>query len=365
VEFKDSPYCTPEPHGVRLGRLQTGSGFLVIALLSAATPAISDQNPTASSTPLLAFAETQQYEPIPDEAATRSDLRQAEFALQRQPVPTNDCAKTLGAARFGNLWSELGDAHANRGERRPASIAFRRALECAPRDASAYMDLAAELQALGERGEARAVLQRGLRLAPDEPGLLRQLGRLEFVERNWQAAITQFERASKFIDTEREALYNEILYHLAYRRSGLAQPPALQRKRPDADENEAAEDGDPETDDDTDWPRAILEALRGKRDEQALLDRARDEDDYYISIQERLCEALFYIGQERMARGDIDAARRYFAATANTRVLYYIEHDMALAELANLRTNSAERASEQRNSTTGPATGRSRWSRSR
>jgi tetratricopeptide (TPR) repeat protein len=343
VGCKDSPHCTLEPHGVRVGCPRTAAALLTIALLSAETTAVSKENRAARPTPLLAFAETQQYEPIPDEAATRSQLREAQFALQRRQIPTNDCAKTLGAARFGDLWSQLGNAHANRGERRAASIAFKRALECVPRDASSYMDLAAELQALGEREEARAILLRGLRLAPDEPGLMRQLGRLEFVERNWPAAILQFERASKFIDTEREALYNEILYHLAHRRNGIAQPPLLQRKRPGAGETETEDGADPETDDDTDWPRAVLEALRGKRDEQALLERARNEGDYYISVQERLCEALFYVGQERMSQGDTDAARRYFAATVNTRVLYYIEHDLALAELASLRAASQTR----------------------
>jgi lipoprotein NlpI len=55
------------------------------------------------------------------------------------------------------------------------------------------------------------------------------------------------------------------------------------------------------------------------------------------STDERLCEALFYVGEEYWARGDTGVARDYFAALVNLRVLYFLEHGLALAEIAHLR----------------------------
>ena len=43
------------------------------------------------------------------------------------------------------------------------------------------------------------------------------------------------------------------------------------------------------------------------------------------------------MGQLRLAKGEADTARRYFAATVNLKVLYFIEHHMALAEIAKMQ----------------------------
>jgi len=55
------------------------------------------------------------------------------------------------------------------------------------------------------------------------------------------------------------------------------------------------------------------------------------------STDERLCEALFYVGEEYWARGQPEVARDYFAALVNIRVLFFVEHGIALAEIARLR----------------------------
>jgi lipoprotein NlpI len=49
-----------------------------------------------------------------------------------------------------------------------------------------------------------------------------------------------------------------------------------------------------------------------------------------------LCEALYYVGEEYWARGQPDVAREYFAAVVNIKVVGFIEHGMALAEIARL-----------------------------
>jgi lipoprotein NlpI len=46
---------------------------------------------------------------------------------------------------------------------------------------------------------------------------------------------------------------------------------------------------------------------------------------------------LFYVGEAYWARGQLDVARDYFTALVNIRVIYFLEHGLALAEIAKLR----------------------------
>ena len=63
-----------------------------------------------------------------------------------------------------------------------------------------------------------------------------------------------------------------------------------------------------------------------------------DEDNAQpnTTTDERLCEALFYVGEAYWARGQLDVARDYFAALVNIKVIYFLEHGLALAEIAKL-----------------------------
>ena len=67
--------------------------------------------------------------------------------------------------------------------------------------------------------------------------------------------------------------------------------------------------------------------------------RGDDEDNSQpnTSTDERLCEALFYVGEAYWARGQPEVARDYFAALVNIKVIYFLEHGLALAEIAKLR----------------------------
>jgi lipoprotein NlpI len=74
--------------------------------------------------------------------------------------------------------------------------------------------------------------------------------------------------------------------------------------------------------------------------EAAVLNAVKDEKNERRR-REVLVEALYYVGQLRLANGETDTARRYFAAAVNLKVLYFIEHQMALAELNKMRDRSA------------------------
>jgi lipoprotein NlpI len=89
------------------------------------------------------------------------------------------------------------------------------------------------------------------------------------------------------------------------------------------------------------WPQPLLLYMRGEYTEAELtvpVRRGDDEDNPQpnTSTDERLCEALFYVGEAYWARGQLDVARDYFAALVNIKVIYFLEHGLALAEIAKL-----------------------------
>jgi lipoprotein NlpI len=79
--------------------------------------------------------------------------------------------------------------------------------------------------------------------------------------------------------------------------------------------------------------------LQGDYTEEELVTPIREGDDEYanVSTDERLCEALYYVGEAHWAAGRPEVARDYFAAMVNLRVIHFIEHGLALAEIAKLR----------------------------
>ena len=91
------------------------------------------------------------------------------------------------------------------------------------------------------------------------------------------------------------------------------------------------------------WPQPLLLYMRGEYTEAELVGtHARGRRRTTIaqpntSTDERLCEALFYVGEAYWARGEPEVARDYFAALVNVKVIYFLEHGLALAEIAKLR----------------------------
>ncbi len=144
---------------------------------------------------------------------------------------------------------------------------------------------------------------------------------IAFIGERWPEAIEELRGLiARTVDVER-ATYWECFLWLAQRRSGLTSP-----------EDYAAELTD-------EWPRPILELLRGALTEEDVLDVVEDEGNENRQRQ-KLSEALYYVGQARLANGDAESARLYFTATVNLKVMFFLEHHLALAELAKMRDQS-------------------------
>jgi tetratricopeptide (TPR) repeat protein len=275
----------------------------------------------SSATPLLDYANGLDFDTPPHEAQYRTDIERAAQELASHPPPAQDCARTLGASRFTQLLEQLAVARAMLGDHAGAIDAYEKALGCAPRAAVLHARLAEELLDAGRLDEALATLNRGLAIAHDNYQLGTVMGRVEFLKEHWAGAIGWLRwsvQTATTLAAKDQALYWQCLLWLAQRRSGIAHPHLLDASPPE------------------DWPGPILDMLQGASSEEQLLAAVQAESDA-LRRREILCEALYYVGEQRLANGEAEQARRYFAATANLKVVYFIEHSMALAELAKMR----------------------------
>lgn len=312
---------TPDVPGSLTARFST-SALPVLGLLASASLAVAAQ---PSATPLLMFANDLRFETLPRVEDTRRQLEAAERALQRLPTLETNCATTLGAARFADLWTEVASARLLRGDHAGAALAYRKVLECRPRDPSAYHALAVAVAWSGDRAASRELILRGLELDPTNVHLRMHLAHLAFIDGRWHDAGRQLDAAIALESDPVRAEYHRILWWLAQRRSGADHPIVTTAAIP--------------SDELIDWPNPILRLLRGELTEMELLEELRAGTDQQ-QRQERLCEALYYVGQDRLARGEAETARLYFAAAVNVKVLDFVEDHLAQAELTNYRTTA-------------------------
>ena len=257
---------------------------------------------------------------IPDAPA----LRTAEHAIElAKPASGPECARSLGAASFAGLYSELARARAAVGDVIGAAEAYRQAHACRPREASYLRAIAEMLFDARDYAGARAAAREALAIEPRDIFSYRVLANIDYVEEKWADAVTRYRYVASSDPDRNRSAYGQIMYWLAQKRAGVAKPEFIARRRGEG------------------WPQPLIEYLRGEYSEAELVIPVRDGDDDYnappnTSTDERLCEALFYVGQVHWAEGRPDVARAYFAALVNLRIIYFIEHGMALAEIAKL-----------------------------
>jgi tetratricopeptide (TPR) repeat protein len=322
---------------------------LLATAAAAATPATSrpvgrDVEPAS---PLVALAATLDAATLPGQEGRLADLRAIEAELARTPGPDDECSQSLGAARFGALHSRLALARQALGDRRGAMDAWQRALDCDPRNPRHHVALGSLLLTFGDLEGTRARVERAARLGPRQPGLEELQARLAFVAGDWPDAIARAQRIATRLegstpagaaatsgddegamldpatgdasDGEQVAAFWRLLALLAQRRSGS---PVQDVPAPDlAPENR--------------WPAPLWRHVAGNLDERSIVAAIAAQD--AARRREMTCEALYYTAQLAFANGRHDEGRGRLARAVNLKVLYYVEHDMALAELARLR----------------------------
>lgn len=298
---------------------------LVLGLLGG-TAALAEE-PGQSERPLLVLArerEATRPRQHPD-AASISGLREAEHQREQARVPPDEeCAESLGAKRFAEIHAMVGAARQVEGDFLGAAAEYRRAIACRPRDADLHSALGAVLFDGRDYAGARAALDTALALDPRSVSINRLAGNLDFVEERWASAISRFRYVASSDPDRDQAGYGQLMYWLSQRRGGVPKPEFIARTPGEG------------------WPQPLLQFMRGELTEADLVGPIRDGDlevnrQPNTSTDERLCEALFYLGEEYWARGDPVTARDYFTALVNIKVLYFLEHGLALAEIAKLR----------------------------
>ncbi|HUQ09759.1 MAG TPA: tetratricopeptide repeat protein [Steroidobacteraceae bacterium] len=253
---------------------------------------------------------------------TAPDLRSAEHALRQAHPPADaDCARSLGASVFADLHSELAQAHEARGDFAAAAQDYRHALACAPRSVRVLNNLAQALFDARDFAGAREYVQRALAIDPRAVYLSHLAANIDFIEERWADAVTRFRYAAASEPDRTLAAYMQIMYWLAQRRGGVPSPELVARRHTDI------------------WPEPLLLYLQDQYTESELVARVREGEDEYATSgrDERLCEALYYVGEAHWAEGRRELARDYFAAAVNIKLIRFHEHGLAMAEIAKLR----------------------------
>jgi len=296
-------------------------------LLALPLAAIGAGDPASSPHPLLELARQRGPATMeePRGAPGAGELREAEHRLaQARPPALGECATSIGAAVYAALYSELAAARSSEGDFAGAAAELRKAHDCRPRDADILAQLASALFDARDFAGARAAIDASLAIEPRRVGSNRVAGNLDFVEERWADAMARFRYVASSDDDRVTAAYGQLMYWLAQRRAGVANPVFVERTPGKG------------------WPQPLLLYMKGEYTEGELIVPIEDGDSDSnnqpnTTTDERLCEALYYVGQAYWARGEPEVALDYFAALVNIKVLYFLEHGLALAEIAKLR----------------------------
>jgi lipoprotein NlpI len=279
-----------------------------------------------SAHPLLEFArERQPGITGPRAAPLSSGVRESRHALEQARVPpAAECAESVGASRFAELHADHAAALSGVGDFAGAAGAYRNALACRPRNADLHAALAGVLFDARDYAGARAAIEAALAIDGRSVSANRLAGNLDFVEERWADAVARFRYVAASDPDRQQAAYGQLMFWLAQARAGVAHPSYVERTPGEG------------------WPQPLLLYLRGEYTEAELLTPVKAGDDAdnsqpNTSTDERLCEALYYVGQAYWARGERKVALDYFTAVVNLRVIYFLEHGLALAEIAKLR----------------------------
>lgn len=85
------------------------------------------------------------------------------------------------------------------------------------------------------------------------------------------------------------------------------------------------------------WATSIVDFYLGKINEAAVVAALISDVQSQGQLNNRLCEAYFYLGKYHAAMGNDTTAANYFKLSLSTNVHEYVEHKYARIELANIR----------------------------
>lgn len=94
--------------------------------------------------------------------------------------------------------------------------------------------------------------------------------------------------------------------------------------------------------DDEKWSTSIVDFYLGKVDEAAVVASLIRDVQSQTQLNNRLCEAYFYLGKYHAHKGNRVTAANYFKLSLSTNVHEYVEHKFSRIELSNIRSLSRQ-----------------------
>ncbi len=88
------------------------------------------------------------------------------------------------------------------------------------------------------------------------------------------------------------------------------------------------------------WSVSLVDFYLGKIDEAGVVAKLIGDVQSQAQLNNRLCEAYFYLGKYHAANNNRSTAANYFKLSLSTNVHEYVEHKYARMELANLRAEN-------------------------
>ena len=245
---------------------------LLLALAVAAPLVAQDRTPAPPGTyPLLEFARQREADRLqearedekyaPPAGFEYLNLKQALHARDQAHVPPDEqCAGSVGAARFAELHVDVGTARAIDGDYPGAAAEYRRALACQPRNADILDALGGVLFDARDLQGARAANDESLALDPRSVSSNRLAGNLDYVEERWADAIARFRYVAASDGDRVRAGYGQLMFWLAQLRGGITHPEFVARMPGEG------------------WPQPLLLYMRGEYTEAELIERIDEGD---------------------------------------------------------------------------------------
>ena len=219
---------------------------------------------------------------------------------------------------LAEAWLEIAVERSNSSERDKALEAVDMALK-ADADSSRAYKTRAEIFAYGGKfNDALPEMKRALSL--DRDGGLFSLGQIQYYLGQYADAVNSF-AADAQRTSGPEQMHRLMWLYLAAKKANMD---ALETMR----QNGYVEQSD--------WPGPIGSYLAGTTSEEALLAAARAASSP-ADAAPRLCEAWFFIAQNKLLRGDSERAQRAFQDAIDTKIEPYIEYRYSRIELERIR----------------------------
>ncbi|MBI1921769.1 MAG: tetratricopeptide repeat protein [Geobacter sp.] len=222
--------------------------------------------------------------------------------------------------KYAHAYNNRGNAYNDKGQLDPAIADYTRAIELDPKFVTAYNNRGCAYYGRGQYDQAIADHTRAIELDPkyalahfNRGNAYREKGQLD-------QAIADYTREIE-LDPKNEYGYIHFLIATWLAKGNATVP--LDRLRQHVTANSSAE-----------WVRTISRYYLGvdKMTEESVLAEARKGKDGK-EVNERLCEAYYYLGVKRLVAGKRKGATDYFTKSIETGVKDFVEYQSAKALL--------------------------------